>query len=491
MRTVYALALLSHLGLGALGASLPTASGAADPWPAAGGPQSISFSLATSPQLVGHRIYVVNVSIAGSTHEVVLDTGSNDFWVDTTLGAPLADHNPSSPGPVHAQTGIPALLEYGVENAYTYALGEVQFASVQFPSAGGNEPIVVHNQPFVNVPGTTNITQYGNEGVLGLGPPTGLSAVREVLDGTDWKPGPFLATMFEQHPEMQRLFTLSFGRRDTAGAITTGAVTFGAVRAEPSEILDAPKIPLMTGQFWDVPSRGFVVDGTVVNLSGSGTDELRFILDSGVYATFAPPEYLRAIYSPVPGSFLLEDGTWSVPCDTRMNVSVLLGETAYGIHPVDMTEVYGLEEEDGTWKPLCKGLFQSNPDTEIPFLIGLNVLRNLHVLHLYGGVDGHPEPYVQIATDIAQASADFSAMNTARIDAFLRAEEVTAETSSVERPMESVVNTVLRTPEIRRTMRGWYVDALLLSSACFAVLYAICRWFRLRARCAKYEAVRV
>ncbi len=166
---MYALALLSHLGLGALGASLPTAWGAADLWPAAGGPQSISFSLATSPQLVGHRIYVVNVSIAGSTHEVsrvspsgllptrlnvvdisqvVLDTGSNDFWVDTTLGAPLADHSPFSPGPVHAQTGIPALLEYGVESAYTYALGEVQYASVQIPSAGGSEPIVVHNQPF-------------------------------------------------------------------------------------------------------------------------------------------------------------------------------------------------------------------------------------------------------------------------------------------------------------------------------------------------------
>ncbi len=155
-----ALALLSHLGLGALGASLPTAWGAAD---------SISFSLATSPQLVGHRIYVVNVSVAGSTHEVsrvspsgllptrldidvisqvVLDTGSNDLWVDTTLGAPLADYSPSSPGPVHAETGIPALLEYGVESAYTYALGEVQFASVEVASAGGNGPFVVHNQPF-------------------------------------------------------------------------------------------------------------------------------------------------------------------------------------------------------------------------------------------------------------------------------------------------------------------------------------------------------
>ncbi len=79
-----------------------------------------------------------------------------------------------------------------------------------------------------------------------------------------------------------------------------------------------------------------------------------------------------------------------------------------------MTEVYALEEEDGTWQPLCKGLFQSNPDTEIreflcqsggdtdvltrmaAFLIGLNVLRNLHVLHHYGGVDVQSEPYVQI-----------------------------------------------------------------------------------------------
>lgn len=72
------------------------------------------------------------------------------------------------------------------------------------------------------------------------------------------------------------------------------------------------------------------------------------------------------------------------------------------------------DEEDGTLRPLCKGLFQSNLDTNIresftfadggrwmlilviAFLIGLSVLRNLHVLHHYGGRDGSPEPYVQI-----------------------------------------------------------------------------------------------
>ncbi len=42
------------------------------------------------------------------------------------------------------------------------------------------------------------------------------------------------------------------------------------------------------------------------------------------------------------------------------------------------------------------------------FLIGLNVLRNLHVLHLYGGVDGHPEPYVQIVQVRVQRSAAVS-----------------------------------------------------------------------------------
>lgn len=33
---------------------------------------SIAFSLASSPELVGHRIFVTNVSVAGTMHEVRL-----------------------------------------------------------------------------------------------------------------------------------------------------------------------------------------------------------------------------------------------------------------------------------------------------------------------------------------------------------------------------------------------------------------------------------
>lgn len=94
----------------------------------------------------------------------------------------------------------------------------------------------------------------------------------------------------------------------------------------------------MTGQVWDTPSEGLVVDGKVDNSNGSVP--LRFNLESGVYGgatslakawvltnvspiAFAPPEYAKAINDS--GGFLLDDGTWSMPCDTKFNVSVLLG----------------------------------------------------------------------------------------------------------------------------------------------------------------------
>lgn len=53
------------------------------------------------------------------------------------------------------------------------------------------------------------------------------------------------------------------------------------------------------------------------------------MLDTGAFGTYIPPEYLAEIYGPVEGSSLLEDGAWSVPCDTKMNVSVMFGCVRY------------------------------------------------------------------------------------------------------------------------------------------------------------------
>lgn len=49
------------------------------------------------------------------------------------------------------------------------------------------------------------------------------------------------------------------------------------------------------------------------------------MLDTGAFGAYIPPEYLAAIYGPAEGSYLLKDGAWSVPCNTKMNVTVMFG----------------------------------------------------------------------------------------------------------------------------------------------------------------------
>ena len=160
---------------------------------------------------------------------------------------------------------------------------------------------------------------------------------------------------------MEPFFTVEFSSRDSEGIVNSGMLSFGMSLADTCSgpvliyplilgdisppfvrIRDAPKLPLMTGMLWDVPSRGFVVNGEIVNFSGGG--ELPFALDTGAYTgelltvcvlrlssllicdkACVPPEYMRAIYGSVSGSYLLDDGYWSVPCDAKLNVSMIIG----------------------------------------------------------------------------------------------------------------------------------------------------------------------
>ncbi|KAI0767426.1 aspartic peptidase domain-containing protein [Fomes fomentarius] len=425
----------------AIAASVPR-----DPSPrvltaANGRTHTVPFRLASaSVSLPKHRIYLVNVTVAGSVFEVVLDTGSSDLWIDTGNSSSSA----GSFGAGIVQTDVAVLLQYGVDSAHTYARGTVQYAN-----------------SFVNVPGTTNITQYGCHGILGLGPREEWSTIRYTLRGTNWTSPSFTTTLFDENPGMEQSFTVAFGPRDATGEVSRGTVTFGAAPASFAGLLASTQIPLLTGQFWDTPSEGFVVDEKIVNFSGS--IPLRFILDSGTYGAFAPPEYVKAIYGSVPGGFLLDDGTWSVPCDTKFNVSVLLGPTEILVHPIDMAEVYKIEEG----KPLCKGLFVGNTDARLPFLIGLNVMRNMQILHHYGQ-SGNPYLQIVSTTDMETAFAEFDAMNTARISAFQGSNRVGSSTvasstpaSSSSPPIESVIANFLQTSKLKAngmenlTMRRW------------------------------------
>ena len=95
----------------------------------------------------------------------MLDTGSSDLWVDTTLGTAHALVGSPNPEPAIVDTGIPALLEYGVEGVYTYALGNVQYASVEVSSAtGGDTAVVLRNQSFGTRPNLVGVREADHDG---------------------------------------------------------------------------------------------------------------------------------------------------------------------------------------------------------------------------------------------------------------------------------------------------------------------------------------
>ena len=78
---------------------------------------------------------------------MVLDSGSSDLWIDTSGADDLVDVDV-------VDTGVPVLLEYGVEEIYSYARGTVQYVAVRLPLASespGGAPtteVTAYNQSF-------------------------------------------------------------------------------------------------------------------------------------------------------------------------------------------------------------------------------------------------------------------------------------------------------------------------------------------------------
>ncbi|EMD36871.1 hypothetical protein CERSUDRAFT_114789 [Gelatoporia subvermispora B] len=349
-------------------------------------------------------IYVGTVVIDGQSFQVQLDTGSSDLWLDTTNVQ--FSSNVSATGHNSSVTYLDT----------TQAAGPILVGPAQFGD------FLVENQAFLSAPGT-NATTDGDKGLFGIGPPS-LSNIAQTLNGSDYNGNTLLANIFSFYPDEPNFMSILLSRGDE-GLTSGGIFTIGEYPSQLDQVQNEPPFPLLGTDAWVTAMDGVAINGYFMSGGAQPADiqtdnppdgQVSALLDTGTALALAPPSYVHAIYSGLPGA-QYDNGQqrWFVPCDSKVNVTMVWGQNEYPVHPIDSVIVWTVENG----QPICAGAITSSYESGVDFLLGDTFLRNVLTVFDFGTLvsDGTNPPFVQLLsiTDPDQAWAEYDSMNAARI----------------------------------------------------------------------------
>ncbi|KAK7681780.1 hypothetical protein QCA50_015127 [Cerrena zonata] len=370
--------------------------------------------------------YTGLIHVSGKPFNVVIDTGSSDLWVDTK-GSKLDNIT---------DTGIAGSIRYVDE---TGASGNIKLADVTWGDW------TVFSQAFIDAPGA-NASSGSVKGILGVGPPT-LSNVDRKLSSSDYDGSSFLESIFTAYQDKPNCITFYLSR-NTVGATDGGLFTISEVLDDFNSILDEPKLPVVSSSRWYTFMDSFLINGqyygadTLNQQSSIEVPENKtlVLLDTGNSLARAPPFIVDHMYK-VPGAFFSQKyQTYILPCDTKVNVSIVFGDSEYPINPLDLTLPYGIRSDES---PMCRGTFgYTRNSTSSDVSLGDVFLRNTYSLFEFGNWTnaGDGEPYIQLlsVTDPEAAWSRFDKMNQARLDAYVSSKKnTTSSTSASSSPSRS------------------------------------------------------
>ncbi|THG98974.1 hypothetical protein EW026_g3293 [Hermanssonia centrifuga] len=362
-------------------------------------------------QNLNNEVYVGQILVAGHNFTVQLDTGSSDLWIDPS------DTNVVLQGT--KDTGVTSTICYFDT---TCASGSVLISDVTF----GN--LTIPGQAFINAVGS-NAT-YGNmTGLLGLGSTSSYaSAIIQSLDGdNDVNSETFLQNLFNVYPDTPNFISFLLSRSDF-GVTDGGTFTIGELAAGMQAVQQTPQLPVLSENGWVTAAAAIIVNGREF-VSQSSTpspalvgDQLLTSLDTGTSRAQAPQPLVDAIYQNLPDA-VYDDGSYTMPCDSKINVSIIFGEQTFPIHPIDIVVVPDPGENARTDanNTLCIGAFSYLESEDLDILLGDTFLRNAYVVYNFGNWtradDGLPSMQIMSTTNETQAWAEFDSLNSARLAA--------------------------------------------------------------------------
>ncbi|KAJ7036759.1 aspartic peptidase domain-containing protein [Mycena alexandri] len=367
--------------------------------------------------------YSTNITIAGKTVNVLIDTGSTDLWVAPPGGVPAFN-----------DTGLSTTIRYGT--GANFVTGDIGVNEFQLD---GQHTIPA--QAFLSVTssaGEESDFAAGHFGIWGLGFNTAGSsqvndAVQQAKGATSTAGQSVLANIFAQNPSGSDYIGISLSRTGDQEGTSDASLTISEYDTDYAAVANAPKVPQTPANSgaWTVPLDSFSVGGkkiqwptTLPTIAPTGKNIV--LLDTGTTNILMPKAQIDAIYSAIPGAVLAPSAqniplvqfstttdVWVVPCTAQVDIVATFGGQDFPLHPLDVTDMQVLTSPDGSHNyTVCVGAFTdigTIAQGETEALFGDSFLRNVYTSFDFGtGGSTKGPPFVQMLsnTDPAKSAAD-------------------------------------------------------------------------------------
>lgn len=299
---------------------------------------STSTSLLACLTLNSYYYAQVSVGTPAQNFNVVLDTGSSDFWlVDTDCGTAQgcdSDLNKYNPGASSTNIGssTPFQIQYGTGAVRgTLAADKISLAGY-----------TVNNLTFAEAAAVaSNTVEYPTSGIMGMGFQS-LSTSGAT---------PFWQVLEKQGVLSQNAFTFQLARNidninpndpnindveNPGGVFTLGRIDSNQYNGDITYTSIPNNLQNQQGLgYWTIPLGGITINGNSANI---GNNPLAAI-DTGTTLVGGPASSIRAFYSQISGarsaSTVGMPGYYLFPCSSNLNIQFTFGGKSWSMNTQD------------------------------------------------------------------------------------------------------------------------------------------------------------
>lgn len=325
----------------------------------------------------------VAVGTPAQNFNIILDTGSSDFWVTdadcrSSQCADVALYNTgASSSSVQSQT--PFQIQYG-----SGAVRGTLYADT-VALAG----YTVFNTTVAGVTQlATGTLRSPTSGIMGMGfeqlATSGATPFWEVLA----KSGTLQTQAFTF--QLQRNKMASQDALSSGGVFTLGEIDGNQYQGDIT-YTNLPNSQRGRAGYWAIPLDNVQLNGNTISTSGQLA-----AIDTGTTLIGAPEDIADQFYSQIPNAQPVnvggEQGYYAYPCDTNLNVAFTFGGKTWSINSADFSG--GTVAQDRSGQNYCLGaIFGANLGSGAPeWIVGDSFLKNVFSVYEY-----EPTPRVGFA----------------------------------------------------------------------------------------------